>query len=55
MYNRAALRVTAYSSIMMVLSLSTFASIICQYVLDHKAYADGLSVENLPPTSLAGL
>src|SRR5215469_10106889 len=41
----------------MLIILSLFAIFVIttflpKYIIDHKAYADGLSVENLPPTTI---
>jgi hypothetical protein len=54
MHNRAALRLIDFSNITIILSLGAIGLFFLRYEFDHKAYADGLSVENLPPASVAG-
>ncbi|MGC1927910.1 MAG: hypothetical protein WA667_02970, partial [Candidatus Nitrosopolaris sp.] len=49
-------RSTAFSTtiLIIILSFATFTTttFLPQYIINHKAYADGLSVENLPPASV---
>src|SRR5215831_5194210 len=53
--NRA-LKLIVYSGLLTIIlilyPLGTFVSFVSQYVFNQKAYADGLTQENLPPAAV---
>jgi hypothetical protein len=55
-HRNRALKLIVYSGLLTIIlilyPLGTFVSFVSQYVFNQKAYADGLTQENLPPASV---